>query len=529
MKKEDNMRANLAISVTMLVKNSEKYLTQVLTALADFDEIILLDNGSTDSTLQIAQKFDNVVIKHSPFIGFGLLKNLAAEYAKNDWILNIDSDEILPQALIDELRQLDLMQVNRVYSLSRLNHYRGRIIKTCGWYPNYVPRLYHRGNVRFNQKLVHESLDIPKNIEIIQLAQPFLHYSFDGAADLIQKMQQYTTLFAEQQQGRKKASVFSAISHGISSFFKHYILKKGFLDGQDGFVISCANAMGAYYKYVKLMEYNQKLSSSLIITTYNRPDALEAVLNSVLQQKVLPMEVLVADDGSRQETAQLISQYQQKFPIPLIHCWQPDDGFRLAESRNRALARAKGDYIIIVDGDMILHSLFIQDHIRYAKKGVFIQGSRVSLPKEKTGHILQHPERYPTIKWYQPGIETRFEKRLSACHLYWLNGILHKERSQYYKGVRGCNMAFFREDALKVNGFNNDFVGWGREDSEFVARFYNAGMKRKDIRFAAIAYHLWHHEEARDALPQNDQLLEKTMNQKIVYCENGVDRFLKEK
>ena len=90
-------------------------------------------------------------------------------------------------------------------------------------------------------------------------------------------------------------------------------------------------------------------------------------------------------------------------------------------------------------------------------------------------------------------------------------------------------MAFFREDALKINGFNNDFVGWGREDSEFVARFYNAGMKRKDIRFAAIAYHLWHNEEARDALPQNDQLLEKTIQQKIVYCENGVDRFLKEK
>ncbi|KGQ37437.1 glycosyltransferase family 2 protein [Gallibacterium genomosp. 1] len=523
------MSSNLAISITMLVKNSEKYLEKVLKALADFDEIIVLDNGSTDRTIEIAKQFPNVVIKYSPFIGFGPLKNLAAEYAKHNWILNIDSDEILPKSLIEELKQIDLTKTNFVYSLSRLNHYRGRVIKTCGWYPNYVPRLYHRQQVQFNQKLVHEALEIPKNIQFIKLKQPFLHYSFDGAADLIQKMQQYTTLFAEQQQGRKKATVFSAIGHGFSSFFKHYVLKKGFLDGQDGFVISCANAMGAYYKYVKLIEYNQKLSSSLIITTYNRPDALEAVLNSVLQQKVLPMEVLVADDGSRQETAQLISRYQQMFPIPLIHCWQADRGFRAAESRNRAISQAKGDYIIIIDGDMVLHPLFIQDHISYAKRGVLVQGGRVVLPLEKTKQILQKPQVYPRIRWYQQGIENRIEKRFSACHLYWINRFIHKEKKNYFKGIRSCNMAFFCEDALKINGFNNDFVGWGREDSEFVARFYNAGMKRKDIRFSAIAYHLWHNEEARDALPQNDQLLEKTIQQKIVYCENGVDRFLKEK
>lgn len=523
------MSAKLPISVTMLVKNSAKYLEQVLNSLEQFDEILLLDNGSTDNTLEIAKKFSNVVIKHSPFIGFGPLKNLAAEYAANDWILNIDSDEVLPQELIAELSQLDLSNAKCVYSLSRLNHYRGKPIKTCGWYPNYVPRLYHRQYVRFNQKLVHESLEIPADVVVTQLKQPFLHYSFDGAADLIQKMQQYTTLFAEQQQGRKRASIFSAITHSLSSFIKHYFLKKGFLDGQDGFVISCANAMGAYYKYVKLVEYNQRITTSLIITTYNRPDALEAVLNSVLQQRQMPTEVLVADDGSTEETAKVIERYQALFPIPLIHCWQPDEGFKLAESRNRALAKATSDYIIVVDGDMVLHPLFIQDHLRYAKRSVFVQGSRVSLPQKKTVEILNTPDHYPVIKWYQPGIETRFEKRFSAAHLYWLNGLLHKEKKDYYKGIRGCNMAFFRDDALAVNGFNNDFVGWGREDSEFVARFYNAGMKRKDIRFAAIAYHLWHKEEARDALPQNDQLLAQAINNKIVYCENGVDRFLAEK
>ncbi|AWX14691.1 glycosyl transferase [Mergibacter septicus] len=523
------MNTKLPISVTMLVKNSAKYLEQVLNALNDFDEILLLDNGSTDHTLEIARQFDNVVIKHSPFIGFGPLKNLAAEYAKHDWILNIDSDEVLPSALIEELKQLDLTQTNRVFALLRLNHYRGKIIKTCGWYPDYVHRLYNRTVVRFNLKQVHESLLLPDNVTTIRLNNAFLHYSFDGAESLIQKMQQYTTLFAEQHKFQKKTSILSAISHGLSSFIKHYFLKKGILDGRDGFVISCANAMGSYYKYVKLAEANDRLTVSLIITTYNRPDALSAVLQSVLVQTELPQQVIIADDGSTQETAAVIQQFQANFPVPLIHSWQTDDGFKLAESRNRALAQATADYIVVIDGDMVMHPQFIADHKRAAKKNVFIQGGRVVLPAEKTAEILQNPLNYQQIKWYQKGIEKRFEKRLSACHLPWLNMLLHQEKSDYYKGIRGCNMGFFRQDALAINGFNNDFVGWGREDSEFVARLFNAGVKRRDIRFAAIAYHLYHHEAQRDALPDNDQRLKAAIEQKIIRCQNGIEQLQENK
>lgn len=520
------MNTKLPITVTMPVKNSAKYLAQVLQALSAFDEIILLDNGSTDRTLEIAQGFENVVIKHSPFIGFGPLKNLAASYAKHDWILNIDSDEVLPEALVEELRSLDLSDKQQVYAILRLNHYRGKVIKTCGWYPDYVKRLYNRTLVSFNDKQVHESLVIPQGVALIKLKQHFLHYSFDGATALINKMQQYTTLFAEQNKFKKRASLFDAITHGASAFLKNYLLKRGIVDGRDGFVISCANAMGAYYKYVKLAEANQTLSVSLIVTTYNRPDALSAVLQSVLVQKTLPEQVIIADDGSNEQTRAVIEQYQQKFPIPLIHSWQPDTGFKLAESRNRALAQATSDYIVVIDGDMVMHPEFIQDHLNAAKKGVFIQGGRVVLPEEKTVEILRQPEQYPQIKWYHKGIEKRLEKRLSACHLPWLNRILHKEKRDYYKGIRGCNIAFFRADALAVNGFNNDFVGWGREDSEFVARLFNNGIKRRDIRFAAIAYHLWHHEAERDALPENDRLLNDAMQRKLTRCENGVDQFL---
>lgn len=515
----------LPISVTMLVKNAEKYLAQSLSALQDFAEIVVLDNGSTDRTLEIAAQFDNVKIHHHPFIGFGPMKNLAADLASFDWVINVDSDEIFSPELVAEIAQLDLSDPQKVYAMLRINHYRGKPIKTCGWYPDYVKRLYHKDSVKFNQKQVHESLDIPEQVALIRLKSHFKHYSFDGAEGLINKMQQYTSLFAEQQKFRKRASIFSAISHGISAFFKNYLLKKGIVSGADGFVISFANACGSYYKYVKLAEANQKLTTALIITTYNRSDALEAVLESVKHQRILPDEVIIADDGSAEATKVVIERFQQNFPVPLKHAWQADTGFRLAESRNRALAQATSDYIVVIDGDMVLHPEFIADHKKAAKKGLFVQGSRVVLTEAKTAKLLQNVTAYRPLKWYEKGLEKRLEKRLSALHLPLVSAlILGKEKRDSYHAIRGCNMAFFREDAVAINGFNNDFVGWGREDSEFVARFFNNGGKRANLKFAAIAYHLWHFEAERDALPANDKLLENAINQKLRWCENGLQQ-----
>lgn len=521
----------IPVSVTMLVKNAERHLEACLSALTAFDEIIVLDNGSTDRTLDIARRFGNVTVHHHDFIGFGPMKNLAAGLARNDWILNIDSDEILPSELVEAICALDWQDGGKIYALPRLNHYRGRPITICGWYPDWVKRLYYRPFVRFNDNQVHESLLEPPQTEVVRLPEnhPLLHYSFDGAAGLISKMQHYTDLFARQQQFKRRASVAGAVGHGAAAFFKNYILKRGILGGGDGWTISFANACGAYYKYIKLHEANQKLTASLIITTYNRPDALEAVLRSVLAQRELPQEVIVADDGSGDDTRTVIERYQVHFPVPLLHAWQPDDGFRLAESRNRALAMAGSDYIVIIDGDMVLHPEFIADHKRAAKKGLFVQGSRVILTPEKTGELLADPSAYRVLKWYEKGLETRLEKRLSACRLPWLSAwLLRREAKHDYHGIRGCNMAFFREDALQINGFNNDFVGWGREDSEFVARFFNNRGQRANLKFAAVAYHLYHPEAERAALPENDRLLAEAREQERVRCENGVDRFLSE-
>ncbi|MDM1391278.1 glycosyltransferase [Myroides marinus] len=521
------MKDKILVSITMLVKNSERHLEQVLHSYAEFAEIIVLDNGSTDNTIVIAERFDNVRVYRSEFIGFGPLKNLAASHARYDWILNMDSDEVMTPELLLRIKQIDYNNKNIIYGMLCLNHYRGRVIKACGWYPNIVKRLYNKTVVSFDQKQVHESLQYKGNdVKEVIFKEHYLHYSFDGADDLIRKLQHYTSLYAEQMRLRKKASVLKGVTHGMFGFFKHYFLKKGIFYGADGFVIASANAMGSYYKYVKLAEANQRLDVSLLITTYNRVDALEAVLVSVLHQKKLPFEVIVADDGSREDTIELVKKYQAIFPVPLKHAWQEDNGFRLSESRNRGLALCEGEYVVMIDGDMVLHPMFISDHIANAKKGYFVQGGRVMFNEKKTKEYLASSCTYKQIKWYQPNIETRFEKRLSACHLPWLNRLIQKSIDYSHKGIRGCNMAFFIEDVKSINGFNNEFVGWGREDSEFVERMFNKGVKRNNIKYSAIAYHLYHKEEQRSSLPENDQLLKDTISKKSSYCENGLNQFL---
>ncbi len=267
------------------------------------------------------------------------------------------------------------------------------------------------------------------------------------------------------------------------------------------------------------------MKADLIITTYNRPDALEAVLISVMQQTMLPGQVIVADDGSTDSTRQLIKQYQERFPTRLLHSWQADDGFRAAQSRNRALAQVDSAYVIMIDGDMILERHFVEDHIRHAREGCFLQAGRILLTESKTKEILKDPARSFIPNIFDSGIESRLEKRLTAFRAVWLATLWKKELKNRGK-VRSCNMSFFMEDIKRVNGFNNTFVGWGREDSEFVARLLNAGVKGILIKFVALGYHLYHKEEPRAALTQNDEILRMTINSKSVYCTDGLSKFL---
>lgn len=258
---------------------------------------------------------------------------------------------------------------------------------------------------------------------------------------------------------------------------------------------------------------------SLIITTYNWKEALRLSLESVLRQKILPFEVIVADDGSGEETAKVIRSVAAAAPISIVHSWQEDKGFRLARSRNRAIARARGEYIILIDGDILLERHFVQDHHRFARPGFFVQGTRVLLNKTLSEQVILSGRLESTF--CRHGVENR-----KNCLRSDIMSKLFSFKSKKLRGVRTCNFAFWREDAVRVNGFNEEFIGWGREDSEFTARLMNIGIRRQNIKFNALAYHLYHPISDRKHLAENDNILQRTIDRNLRSCEYGLEQHL---
>jgi glycosyltransferase involved in cell wall biosynthesis len=240
----------LSITVTILTKNSAKTLAETLDSLTRFPEVLVVDTGSTDATVEIAKKYANVHLIFEPFQGFGKLHNLASQRATFDWILSIDSDEILSSELTQEISDLSL-NPKVVYSLNRCNYFQGKWIKCCsGWYPDPVIRLYHRTSTRFTDSAVHEAV-IAEGLKVVPLQGKCFHTPYLSIDSLLTKMQLYTSLFAEENEGRP-SSLGKALWRGFAAFLKNYFLKRGFLGGKEGLIISLYNAQTTYYKYLKL-------------------------------------------------------------------------------------------------------------------------------------------------------------------------------------------------------------------------------------------------------------------------------------
>jgi len=258
---------------------------------------------------------------------------------------------------------------------------------------------------------------------------------------------------------------------------------------------------------------------SLIITTYNWKEALSLTLMSVLQQTQAPLEVIIADDGSKEDTGQMVRAFAEKAAFPIRHVWQEDTGFRLAQIRNRAIAAARGNYIILIDGDIIIERHFIADHIATARTNFLLQGSRVLLSSACSNKLLAS-QTLPTC-FFSTGVANRKNCLRSPL----LSGIF-SWNSTNYMHVRTCNFSFWKNDAIAVNGFDEKFVGWGREDSEFTARMLYYGIRRRNICFRATAYHLYHPMNDRGQLTANDHLLWQTVKNKLTWCDNGLAEYL---
>lgn len=265
---------------------------------------------------------------------------------------------------------------------------------------------------------------------------------------------------------------------------------------------------------------------SLIVTTYNRPDALAAVLAGLLAQDDRGFEVLVADDGSRDDTRELVQRTARDAPIRISHVWQEDRGFRAGAARNRAAAQARGEYLVFLDGDCVPRPDFVAQHRRLAERGWMVAGNRILLSEPFTREVLDG--RLPIHAWtlaqWREARERGAINRTAPLRNLPL-GPLRRIGSRRWQRVRTCNLGVWADDFRAVNGFDEAFEGWGFEDSDLAVRLLNLGVRRKYGAFATGALHLWHREYDRAKEGENWQRLQQRIGSGEVRAARGLAQY----
>ncbi|HYG24893.1 MAG TPA: glycosyltransferase family 2 protein [Verrucomicrobiae bacterium] len=258
-------------------------------------------------------------------------------------------------------------------------------------------------------------------------------------------------------------------------------------------------------------------SIGLIVNTYNQPDYLQRVLRSISAQAVLPDEVLIADDGSKEKTREVIDAWKAANRVACRHMWQPDEGFQRARILNESIAHATADYLVFLDGDTVAHPDFIRDHRDAARLGHFVQGHRCFVERRAADQFGQNDFRRDRLAAFVRGQISGLRNAFR-----WPRPLLRVRND--VKGVRGCNLAIWHRDLVAVNGYNEAFVGWGREDTELTVRLLNRGLNRVDLRGRALCFHLWHPPANRSQLSRNDCLLAQAKAERAKWCPRGLDQ-----
>lgn len=265
---------------------------------------------------------------------------------------------------------------------------------------------------------------------------------------------------------------------------------------------------------------------SVVVTTYNRPDALRAVLAGLAAQVDRGFEVLVADDGSRDDTRALVDAAARAAPAAVHHVWQEDLGFRAGAARNRATAQARGDYVVYLDGDCVPRPTFIARHRQLAERGWMVAGNRVLLTEPFTHTVLQQQapiHAWSDAQWRAARQRGDINRTLPLVHLPL--GPLRKLAARRWQRVRTCNLGVWRADLMAVNGFDEAFEGWGYEDSDLAVRLINAGVRRKEGAYATGVLHLWHRENDRRSEGDNWNRLQARIRDKAVVAERGIGQY----
>jgi glycosyltransferase involved in cell wall biosynthesis len=269
------------------------------------------------------------------------------------------------------------------------------------------------------------------------------------------------------------------------------------------------------------MDKNFKIS--LIISTYNWPEALRVCVEACFRQTDRNFEIIIADDGSAEPTRLLVEELRRRSPVLLKHAWQPDDGFRLAQSRNNGILVADGDYIVILDGDCVPQRDFIAEHRSLAEAGCLVTGSRILLSQEFSQRVFKEQLDLQALSLIDK-LRHRLRGDISkaAQLLVKLPDWRRRRRGFSFRRIKGCNMAFWKTDLQKVNGFDEGFRGWGHEDTDAVVRLYHAGVMRKEGAFATEVFHLWHREAKRDQATSNLHVVRERLVTKVTQATKGL-------
>jgi len=268
------------------------------------------------------------------------------------------------------------------------------------------------------------------------------------------------------------------------------------------------------------------MKTAVIVTTYNRPDALTLVLDGYCAQSTLDFELIVADDGSADDTRQLIADYAQRTPFALRHVWHEDHGFRAAAIRNRAAATTTADYLVFTDGDCVPGRDFMARHRALAESNWFVAGNRVLLSRAFTARALA--KRLPihswtAWQWFATWVQRDANRLLPLVTLP--DSDFRKWRPRRWHGVKTCNLALWRTDLERINGLDESYAGWGLEDSDLVIRLLHAGVRHKSARFAAPLFHLWHPENDRDRLSENQRQLDAVLASDRIVAQIGLNQY----
>ena len=256
---------------------------------------------------------------------------------------------------------------------------------------------------------------------------------------------------------------------------------------------------------------------AVIVSTYERPDALDAVLRSLEDQTYRRFEVVVADDGSGHDTRELVGRRAEEVGFPLRHIWQEDRGYRLAAVRNRGAGATELPYLVFLDGDCLVRPDYLLRHARLAERGHFVHGSRVRIDRGLSRVALERGlplHGWNSARWLAERLRGRIDRFHPLLRLPL--GPLRRVSPRAWRGVKGCNLAVWRSDFLAVNGFDEGFEGWGFEDNDLVVRLIRNGIRRKEGRCAVPVLHLWH--EARPPDPASRERFERRL--RAAYPDN---------